>query len=228
MSPARVSPPRVRFRTKRELAYEAIRKAILSARLKPGDRLVINRIARDLDLSDVPVREAMVKLESEGLLATEPHVGATVAAMNPDDVLDVYLIGSVLEGAAARWATPELTDKDLTHLAQQLDAMDASIANGDLDAFARQDREFHRLIVRRCPSERLVQLIEELWGTKEQLRTVYPVRSRGAATQRENRAILRALKRRDAESAEGLMRAHLEAAGRNRAQALDSTAVDVE
>ncbi len=226
MSAARVSPPRVRFRTKRELAYGAIREAILSGRLKPGDRLVINRLARDLDLSDVPVREAMVQLESEGLLATEPHVGATVAAMDPDDVLDVYLIGSVLEGAAARWATPELTDKDLTRLAEQLDAMDASVADGDLDAFARQDREFHRLIVRRCPSARLVQLIEDLWSTKEQLRTAYPVRARGAATQEENRVILDALKRRDAEAAERLMREHLEAAGRNRAQALEADATE--
>ncbi len=204
------------YRTKREIAYHAIREAIQAGRLASGQRLIISRLARELELSDVPVREALVQLEAEGLLDNTPHLGATVAKLRAADVLDVYMISSVLEGAAVAWATPELTPADFEQLDALLATMEAAVDSGDLEAFARQDAAFHRQICGRCPSARLVELIEQLWGTKERLRTAFPVRSRGAATQREHRAIVDALRARNAAEAECLMRAHLAGSGRNR------------
>jgi DNA-binding GntR family transcriptional regulator len=217
MTESAVRAPAGVYRTKREIAYHAIREAIQAGRLAAGQRLIISLLARELDLSDVPVREAFVQLEAEGLLDNTPHVGATVTELRAEDVLDVYMISSVLEGAAVAWVTPDLTSADFERLEARLATMDAAVASGDLEAFARQDAAFHRLICARCPSARLVELIEQLWGTKERLRTAFPVRSRGAATQREHRAIVAALRARDAPQAERLMRDHLAGSGRNRA-----------
>ena len=209
------------YRTKRELAYAALREAIQEGRLRPGARLVISRLARELGLSDVPVREALFQLQAEGLVVGEPHVGATVAEIRAADVLDVYRLSAVVEGAAAGWAVPLLTEEDLHQLDRTLEAMDAAVANGDLAAFFGHDQAFHRALYARCPSPRLLALIEDLWRTKERVRTAFPARARGAESQREHRAVMAAVRAGDAPTVEGLVREHLTTAGRNRSAAVE-------
>ena len=209
------------YRTKRELAYAALREAIQGSRLRPGTRLVISRLARELGLSEVPVREALFQLQAEGLVVSEPHVGATVAEIRAADVLDVYRLSAVAEGAAAGWAVPLLTQQDFQELERSLEAMDAAVVGGNLEAFSQHDGEFHRALYARCPSPRLLALIEDLWGTKERLRTAFPVRARGAESQREHRALMAAVRDGEAPTVERLVREHLTTAGRNRSAAVE-------
>ncbi len=206
----------VRFRTKREAAYAALRDAIQSGRLAPGERLIISRLANELELSDVPVREALFQLEAEGLILNRPHVGSIVAEINAKDVLDVYLVSAIVEGAAAAWAVPHLTDEELVSLDHLLQAMDEAVAAGDLDGFATHDLAFHRALYLRCPSEHLLAIIDELWSTKERARTAFPARARGTASQREHRAIMVAVRARDPVAAERQIRDHLTTAAHTR------------
>ena len=210
------------FRTKRELVYSALRDAIQSGRLRAGDRLVIHNIAAELGVSDVPVREALFQLEAEGLIDNEPHVGATVAGLDPAEVRDVYLASSIVEAATAALAVPHMTGSDHRHLQATLKHLDAASKSNDVKALARLDQEFHRTLYARCPSAQLLILVEQLWATKERVRTSYPARARGQASQLEHRAIAEAVTRGDTHAVETLVRDHLQRAGKARSASLES------
>lgn len=209
------------YRTKRELVYGALRDAIQTGRLRAGDRLVISRISSELGVSDVPVREALFQLEAEGLILGEPHVGATVAGLDPDDVRDVYLASAIVEGAAAALAVPHITDSDCRLLRQTLDELDSAVIANDVESLARLDQQLHRTLYERCPSAHLLMLVEQLWTTKERLRTAYPAHARGRASQLEHRAIVAAVERGDTGAVETLLRDHLQRAGITRSAALE-------
>ena len=201
------------YRTKRELVYGALRDAIQSGRLRPGDRLVIHRISSELGVSDVPVREALFQLEAEGLIDNAPHAGATVAGLDPAEVRDVYLASAIVEGAAAALATPHMTNSDREHLQAKLEQLDIAVAANDVAAIARLDQELHRTLYVRCPSAHLLQMVDQLWATKERVRTTYPARARGRESQVEHRAIVAAVNRGEAAGVEALIRDHLQRAG---------------
>jgi DNA-binding GntR family transcriptional regulator len=90
------SSPDVRFRTKQEYVYQSLRGAIMRGELPPGQRLVIDDIARRLAVSAIPIREALQSLQAEGLVVSAPHVGATVASISQDEVHEVF---SIMEGS---------------------------------------------------------------------------------------------------------------------------------
>jgi DNA-binding GntR family transcriptional regulator len=183
---------------------------------------VISRIGADLGVSDVPVREALFQLEAEGLTDSQPHVGARVVGLDPAEVRDVYLASSIVEGATAALAVPRMTDADLQCLRATLDTLDAAIEADDLETIARMDQEFHRRLYEGCPSTHLLMLVEQLWATKERVRTAYPARGRGRASQLEHRAILAAVQEGDTTDVESLVREHLQRAGRARSAALEA------
>lgn len=212
------------YRTKRELVYDALRDAIQSGRLRPADRLVIHRISSELGVSDVPVREALFQLEAEGLIDNKPHVGARVAGLDPAEVRDVYLASSIVEGATAALAIEHMTSSDRQHLRATLEKLDAAIEANEVEALARLDQEFHHTLYARCPSARLLTLVEQLWATKERVRTAYPARARGRLSQREHRAIVAAVERSDTSEVETLVRDHLQLAGVARSAALERSA----
>ena len=93
------SGPDVRFRTKQEYVYQSLRGAIMRGELAPGQRLVIDEIGRQLQVSAIPIREALQLLQSEGLVLGAPHVGATVAPISEDEVHEVFAIMEGLETA---------------------------------------------------------------------------------------------------------------------------------
>lgn len=210
-------------RTKRELVYGALHDAIQTGRLRAGDRLVISRVSSELGVSDVPVREALFQLEAEGLIRSQPHVGATVAGLDPVEVRDVYVASAIVEGAAAALAVPHITDRDRRRLRQTLEDLDAAVTANDVQGLARLDQQLHRTLYARCPSAQLLKLVEQLWATKERLRTAYTARTRGRASQLEHHAIVAAVERGDASAVETLLREHLHRAGVARSAALEST-----
>ena len=214
------------YRTKRELVYGALRDAIQSGRLRAGDRLVIHNIGSELGVSDVPVREALFQLEAEGLIDNEPHVGATVAGLDPAEVRDVYVASSIVEGATAALAVPHMTEVDHRHVEATLVDMDAALEANDVRALARLDQEFHRTLYAKCPSAHLLMLVEQLWATKERVRTSYPARARGRASLREHRAIAVAIRKGDTTGVETMIRDHLQQAGAARSAALASPGID--
>ncbi len=109
--------------TAQELVLAAVRKAILSGVLGPGERLRQEELADVFGTSRIPVREALRALEYEGLVTSEPHRGFTVAALDADDVEEVYDLRILLESEAVRLALPLLTDDDLEELEIHFRAM---------------------------------------------------------------------------------------------------------
>jgi DNA-binding GntR family transcriptional regulator len=145
------------------LAYERIRQAIVEGRYRPGHRLVEQRVGQDLDLSRTPVREALFRLEAEGLVESVRNRGATVRTLTRQDILDVYDLRASLEALAAERAADRATDERIASLEDANDEFRKAIplvAPDDLGGLrllhAANDR-FHAGLVALSGNRRLEQ-----------------------------------------------------------------------
>src|SRR5207248_1577068 len=135
-----------RHRTKQEFVCQTLRQAILSCELRPGERLVIDDLARRLLVSIIPVREALQVLQAEGLVLTVPHVGATVAPVSRESILDVFTVLEGLEVVATRLVAERGSEEALATLARLVAAMDVTEDRGRLEEWADLNTQFHHAI----------------------------------------------------------------------------------
>lgn len=156
--------------SKTDLAYAAIRAKILDGTYGPGYRLVIDSLARDLNVSAVPIREAIRRLEAEGWLVFTPNVGATVAELKAEQWVSGLEILAVLDGYATAMAAPELGRSDIEALREINGRMHQALADLDLFRFRELNREFHDFIIDRCPNPMLREEIQDLWDRLERMR----------------------------------------------------------
>jgi DNA-binding GntR family transcriptional regulator len=191
------------FRTKADLVREELRARLLRGDLQPGDRVPIATLARELGVSQIPVREGITRLEAEGLLAFETHKGAVVPRLAPADIEETFAIRAELEGLAARRAAAAITPERLAELRAILDEMAEAAASGDHEAYGRGNRAFHLTIYRSQPYGRLTTMIETLWDQTDWCRRIFARDEESlAASAGEHEAILAALARGDGEAAE--------------------------
>src|SRR5690349_25077594 len=101
------------YRTKRDVAADLLREAIICGELAPGTRLVLEELSQRFNVSMTPIREAFSLLESEGLIDQSPHKGAVVSGMDRDDLLELYAIRTALEELATLHGVPRLAEDDL-------------------------------------------------------------------------------------------------------------------
>jgi DNA-binding GntR family transcriptional regulator len=206
------------YRGLRQLVAESLREAILSGALKPGERLVENRLSVLMKVSRSPLREAIRELERDGLVVSIPNRGSIVATFTAEDVNEIYSIRERLESLAARWAAEKIGEEELARLGALLREMEAVISAGDPLRFrdvVAMDFDFHTAVVEAARAERLSRLLASL---RDQVRMVMNTGmvtltlDRCAAILQEHRALLDALSRRDRDRAERLMRHHIKAA----------------
>ena len=145
--------------TKQERAYRTIRERILSGEYGPGHRVVIGSLATELGVSALPVREAIRRLEAEGLVVFRPNAGAHVAPADPFVFEEEMTVLAVLEGYATGLAAPFVGDEDVVRLEAITDAMEAAVERLDTLGFGRLNQEFHEVIYERCPNAALVELL---------------------------------------------------------------------
>lgn len=149
----------------REEIRGAIREAIFSGELKPGDRIIETFWAKELGVSQGPVREAIRDLEAMGLVETVPFKGSRVRLMSEKDVQDNYSVRICLESKSIRDAISKLSNEELEHLTAQLRAilqeMDQHAHHGDLRAFSDCDAAFHRTIIDATDNQVLLKLWEQ-------------------------------------------------------------------
>jgi DNA-binding GntR family transcriptional regulator len=200
-------------KTKVALVYEELKRSIMDGEYEPGSRVVGDQLAEQLGMSAVPVREAIVRLASEGWLEISPHVGAVVPPFDPNEILENALIRAALESSATRLATPHLTASHFRELRRYLDAMDEAAAEGS-PHYPRLNLEFHQLILSACPYKRMRDLVQQVAERTMRLRTVTLVPHYVGASQAEHRELVRALEAGDADRAEDISRRHIEQAGR--------------
>lgn len=197
------------YKTKQELAYDALREAILTCRFPPGKRLLEIELAQQLGMSRSPVREALQRLSYEGLVTEIPHIGAAVSAVALESLHELYLILSALEGLAVREAAANRPQATLEAAESELQAMDRAIAAGDYLAWVQHNRAFHWLSRKDCALPQLLRMLED---TQNQIHRFQVFR--GAATARamqsqaEHAAIFAAMCDPDSEKVEQLVREH--------------------
>lgn len=158
--------------SKSQRAYALLYERILSGEYEPGQRLVLERVGKELDVSVVPVREAIRRLEAEGLVTFERNVGARVAAIDQHEFFETVQTLSVIEGAAISIAAEEITEDDLTK-ARGLNAkLAALLEDDDFDprAFSDLNEKFHRVLSDRCPNSHLSDLVDRGWNRLARLR----------------------------------------------------------
>lgn len=187
----------------------SIREAILDGRLKPGERIRQEDIARRLGTSRIPVREALRQLETEGLVTLVPHSGARVAVMDLDRFSELYQLREAVEPMAIRESAARLSDAQIGHLRELVEIVE--LTSDDPLRWLEADRRFHLESYAAAPLPRVLSMIEGFWNQSQQYRRayLYTVRAGIDIVHYEHRLILEALQRRDPEDAANLQRVHI-------------------
>lgn len=156
--------------SKADSVYSVLRERIVGGSYSPGYRLVLGRIAAQLGVSVVPVREAVRKLEAEGLVDFQRNVGATVTGIDEHAYQDAMETLAYLEGAATALAAPHLTAADLERADEVNRELRQSLENFDPIAFTRLNQQFHELLCSRCPNSHLFALVHREWNQMAAIR----------------------------------------------------------
>lgn len=163
------------YLTKTEIILDVLRQRVMSGVYVPGQRLVLRTIANEFSCSDIPVREAMRSLAAEQLVTIAPHEGARVTHFDSRELVEQTQARSLLEPEANVLAAPHMSEEDFASMDNLLSQMTAIVDEGAEGDYGRLNREFHRVILGRCPNRTIVQLIEDLWGKAERGRAVHRV-----------------------------------------------------
>lgn len=179
----------------RDRAYLDLRYRILTGALAPGLTLLESELAALLSLSRTPVREAVIKLEEEGLVAVRPRHGVTVKALTLQDVADILDIFSALEVRAVEIvARRGIPGAERAALEDILDRMETATRAGDISGWSDLDDEFHSRIVAMCDNLRLQEAISACWGQQYRARVaIVALRPSPMQSDIEHRGIVQAL-----------------------------------
>jgi DNA-binding GntR family transcriptional regulator len=201
----------LKHKTKIEAVLDVLREAIQRGDIRPGQRIRQDEVAERFGISPTPVREALRRLEAEGLLIYVPHKGVRVAELSVDDARDIYMVRSLVESFATRLATPKLGQKELQELVELQELMERSLAASDLERLAGINDQWHSVVYRASGSRRLQEIILRLWGLFP-WDTLWVIPKRAQHSVEEHQGLLQAIQRRDADEAEDRMRQHIESA----------------
>ena len=198
-------------RTKQEFVYRTLREAILRCELQPGERLVIDDLARRLNVSIIPVREALQMLQAESLVQVVPHVGTSVTPVSRESIIDVFVVLEGLEVSASRLVAGRGRPADIALLAGQVEAMDAALAANDREEWAALNRRFH-LTISELPGLDLVKdLTAKVLDRWDRLRRFYfkgVLAHRVEQAQVEHHQILEAMRACDLAALQSMVRRH--------------------
>lgn len=194
----------------KELAYTAIKSAILSLRLKPDTPLVESELADQLGISKTPVRDALQELEREGFVTRILFKGTYVTEVTMKDMTEIFQLRAVLEGFAAYLATPLFSPTELDRIDENLTASEIALSAGDLVCCSDLGKSLHDMIISKADNQRLAQIIHNLDDHVQRFRCMSDqISGRLNKSVREHRRVLAALRLHDAAAAELAMRDHL-------------------
>lgn len=188
---------------------EAIRSLILSGELAPGSRIGQENLAARFAVSRIPVRGALARLESDGLVVLKPSSGAWVAKIDLGECLETYMIRERLEPLALSLAVPNMSDETIAALDHLVQAMSET---NDTETFLRLDRAFHIACYRDARMNQLFHMIERFWNTTQHYRRTFTEllgRERNWIMHAEHRLIVDAIRRRDPDGAAHILFEHI-------------------
>lgn len=157
--------------SKSQQAYETVKARIVEGTYTPGYRLVLGSIAKDLGVSVVPVREAIRRLEAEGLVKFERNVGATVAGIDPTEYLYTMQTLSIVEGAATALSAPLIDPPAIARARTVNEEMRECLHHFDPVRFTQLNQDFHSILFEHCPNPHILDLVHRGWNRLAALRS---------------------------------------------------------
>ena len=195
----------------RDVVFNTLRQAILIGELKPGERLMEIHLADRLGVSRTPIREAIRKLEREGLVTVKPRRGAEVAQITEKSMNDVLEVRRALDALCAELACERITAERLEALKDACDSFEQSVQTGDNKKIAQADVALHDIIVQATGNQRLIQLVNNLSEQMYRYRFEYiKDSSQHQRLVEEHRVIYQSLVRKDRETAAEAARIHID------------------
>ncbi len=191
-------------------AYQELKRIILERQIPPGGKLNEGDLAKALGISRTPIREAINRLEKEGLLKIIPQRGAFVVQFTEKDIYELFLIRENLEGLAAYLAAGKMNERDLSRLESSVEGFSEPFDEKEIRRYAREDFKFHQTVVQFSEAQRLINLISTLHDYIRIFRlTTIGLSGRMKTSLDEHRELLQAFRERKPEEAERRMREHI-------------------
>jgi DNA-binding GntR family transcriptional regulator len=197
-------------------AYDELKSLILDNVMPAGTQALEQEVARRLNMSRTPVREALIRLAQEGMVEVRPRHGMRVLPVSVADMREIYEILASLEAAAAGAAARQgIGPRHMAALEQAVIDMEAALQRDDRAAWAAGDAAFHRLLVEASGNRRLMAMVEAVRDQSHRVRMVtLQLRPRPVNSNRDHAEVLQAIRDRDEETAYRVHRRHRVEAGR--------------
>jgi DNA-binding GntR family transcriptional regulator len=191
-------------------AYDYIKTQILNLEIRPGDQIDIESFAEMMGVSRTPIREAFLRLASDGLLEVRPRVGYFVVDITEEDIRELFEVREIIESRAARRAAESLTDDELDELVQMVEELKRSVENEDFDTYLENEINFHEFLQRHMGNRRLTEIMESLNDLtyRERVISLHTTET-FEQTIIEHERVVKALLKRDGDEAAWFMGEHL-------------------
>lgn len=203
--------------------HAALLEQITGGQIQPGERMVIERLADQLGVSQTPVREAVARLAQEGLIVEVASGRLHVVELSEQYVRDVFMVRGALEGLCVELATPLITTAELELLRAQMDETTEALMQGDHRPYTRSDASLHHLVISATTNRVLAKELRSLQPHVDLIRG-YSQRTEGVhlrASHQEHLQIMAALAERDSVGARSAMERHIRNAGERIIQLID-------
>jgi DNA-binding GntR family transcriptional regulator len=191
--------------------YKILKNMIITREILPGKKISEETLAQQIGVSRTPIREALFRLENEGIVKIIPRRGAFVVKPSKENIIEILQVREVLEGLVVRLVTPLLEESDIRELRSCLERLLATPEEErHVIEYTDSELEFHDLLRKKCPNPMLRRMMETVNGRLQiiRLRTVV-LPGRAQKTLDEHAAILEMIEKRNAEGAERMMRKHV-------------------
>lgn len=199
----------IRYKRLTQLVYERIRRDILEGKLGSGTRIKQDELTAKLGVSRTPVREAIQRLEAEGLVQFVGRGLAMVSGITPRKIEEIFELRALLEGYAAQQAAEKVDPRTIRELYSLIKEMDDQHAEKNVERLVLKNEEFHRTICSLAGNETLVSVLEPIWRDIRRLRFNYLATPMGhQQSAREHKMLLQALERRDRIAIRKIVEAH--------------------
>lgn len=195
----------------RDVVFNTLRQAILTGELRPGERLMEIHLAERLGVSRTPIREAIRKLELEGLVTMIPRRGAEVAQITEKSMNDVLEVRRAVDALCAELACERITPRELEDLGRACEAFERAVQTGDIKEIAHADVALHDIIIQATGNQRLIQLVNNLSEQMYRYRFEYiKDASQHERLVEEHRIIYESLMKKDVQTASDAAKIHID------------------
>jgi DNA-binding GntR family transcriptional regulator len=210
------SDPTALRQSQADRAYAALRRLVLDNALPAGTQILEQEAAIKLGMSRTPVREAMLRLARDGMVEIRSRHGMRVLPISADDMAEIYDLLYGLESTAAEIVAERgVTNAQLAKLDRAVAEMDTALAGDDLEGWAAADEGFHLLLVELTGNRRLIEAVATYWDQAHRVRVAtLRLRPRPARSNEDHRALVQAIRRRDAKTAREVHSEHRKRSGR--------------